>query len=111
MDRLDVDSALETIAPVPGYRQVVGVLLQLYKGVMDGLNLDNDFSHLQYQVVSNDGRSARVLVWGPVIFRSTEDGSTVSELEDVEVQIPVSNCLIRWYIYISPRNISPETSD
>ena len=111
MDRLDIDAALESIAPVPGYRQVVGVLLQLYKGVMDGLNLDNDFSHLQYQVVSNDGRSARVLVWGPVIFRSTEDGSTASELEGVEVEIPVSNFLIRWYIYISPRNISPETSD
>ena len=111
MDRLDVDAALETIAPVPGYKQVVGALLRLYKGVMDGLNLDNDFSHLQYQVVSNDGQSARVLVWGPVIFRSTEDGSTVSELEDVEVEIPVSNFLVRWYIYVSPQNILPETSD
>jgi hypothetical protein len=102
MDRLDVAAATETIAPVPGYRQVVEVVLGLYKRVMEGLNWDNDFSQLQYEVLSNDGRSAKVRAWGPVVIRNTQNGSIVSELDDFDVEIPVSNFLVRWYIYIRP---------
>ena len=107
MDRLDVEGATEAIAPVPGYRQVAGGLLGLYKRTMDTLNWDNDFSQLQYQVVSNDGRSATVRVWGPVAIRSTEDGSVVTELDDFQVEVPVSNFLVRWYIYVGPQSILP----
>lgn len=111
MDRLDVDAATETIAPVPWYRQTAGWTLGLYKGTLDALNWDNDFSRLRYQVLDNDGQSARVHVAGPVIIRNTEDGSTVHELEGFEVEVPVSNFLIRWYIYISPRHLLPKISE
>ena len=110
MDRLDVEAALETIAPVPGYRRMAGWVLGLYEGAMDALSWDNDFSRLQYQVLDNNGRTARVRVTGPVIVRSTQDGAMVHEVEDFEVEVPVSNFLIRWYIYINPRGILPDVS-
>jgi hypothetical protein len=102
MNRLDLTAAMDTVAPVPGYRQVVGLVLNLYESVMEGLNWDNDFSQLQYEVLSNDGRSARVRAWGPVVIRGTQDGFIVFELDDFDVEIPVSNFLVRRYIYIQP---------
>lgn len=62
-------------------------------------------------MVSNDGRSTGVRATGPFIVPTTEDGSTVGELEGSEVAAPVSNFLIRRYIYINPRGILPEISE
>ena len=62
-------------------------------------------------MVNNHGRSAKVRVTGPTIISSAEDGSTVRECENLEVEVPVSNFLIRWYIYINPRGVLPATSE
>lgn len=47
MDRLDVDAALRTIAPVLGYRQLAGTLLRLYKEVMETLKWDNSKTRIR----------------------------------------------------------------
>jgi len=111
VDRMEIDAAVETIAPVPGYRPVARAVLELYTAIIGGFNWDADFSRLQYEVISEDRRSARVLVWGTAVVRSTEDGSIISQVDDFAVEVPVSNFVVGWYIYVSPRDILPVLPD
>lgn len=106
MDKLDVNTAVnETIAPVPGFRQLTQVLLQTYKGILQAQELDNDFSGLQYETISNDGHDAIVRVFGVVTFRSAEDGSPVGVIDDFYAEVPVRNFIARWYIYSDLREL------